>query len=102
MKHLVGKQITKKVGFMDDEVEIRKLSVAEVLEVQKLIEKNSKLKNQEESSMKLLTSVIKMAAPAAAELTSEDFNSFPIQELNALSEEILNYSGLGAGNTAGN
>jgi len=39
MKHLVGKKIGKKVSFMDDEVEILKLSVSEVLEVQKIIEK---------------------------------------------------------------
>ena len=102
MKHLVGKQIKKKVEFMDDEVEIRKLSVSEVLEVQKLIEKNQKLKNPEEGSIKLLSSVIKLAVPEAEELTPEDFQSFPIQELNSLSEEILSYSGLGGGAASGN
>jgi len=96
MKHLVGKKIGKKVSFMDDEVEILKLSVSEVLEVQKIIEKNSKLKNQEENSIKLLMTVIKLAVPDASELSEEDFKSFPIQELNTLSEEIMAYSGLGA------
>ena len=100
MKHLVGKKIGKKVSFMDDEVEILKLSVSEVLEVQKIIEKNSKLKNQEENSIKLLMTVIKLAVPDASELSEEDFKSFPIQELNTLSEEIMSYSGLGA--AAGN
>jgi len=40
--------------------------------------------------------VIKLAVPDASELSEEDFKSFPIQELNTLSEEIMAYSGLGA------
>jgi hypothetical protein len=98
MKHLVGKRITKKVPFMGDEVEIIKLSVGQVLEVQKLLNKSSKSKS-EESQVELIRDVVKLAVIGANELSNEDFKQFPLAELNELSEAIISYSGLG-GDTA--
>jgi len=94
MKHLVGKLITKKVPFMGDEVEIRKLSVKEVLEVQEIVKKASKDKS-EKSQLKLVQDVLKIAVTGANELSDEEFNGFPLGELSAVSEEILAYSGIG-------
>jgi hypothetical protein len=99
MKHLVGKEIIKKVPFMGDEVEVRKLTVGQVLEVQKIIQKSSKSKS-EDSQVELIRDVIKLAVVGADELTDDDFRQFPLQELNALSEEIINYSGLGGNQEA--
>jgi len=93
MKHLVGKVITKKTPFMGDEVEIRKLSVKEVLKVQDLTKAAAKSKD-ESSQLGLLKDVIQIAVVGADELTEEDFNNFPIGELNVLSNSILEYSGL--------
>ena len=95
MKHLVGKSLTEKVPFMGDEVEVKKLTVGEVMGLQKVIDKASKSKD-ETAQLKLLCDVIKIAVIGAEELTDEDFNTFPIQELTGLSEHIMRLSGLGA------
>ena len=101
MKKLVGKVISKKVPFMGDEVEIRKLSVAEVLKVQGLVKVAAKSK-MEDAQIGLLRDLSRLAVVGAAELSDEDFNTFPLQELNGLSTSILAYSGLGEESTEGN
>lgn len=93
MKNLVNKKLTKKVEFMGEEVEIRKLSISEIREIQKLVEKSSKSKS-EDAQLKLLKDVIRVAVVDAQELTDEDFDSFPLAELNELTNEALSYSGL--------
>lgn len=100
MKHLVGKIITKDFEFMDDKVSVRKLSVSEVLKVQDLVKKASK-KTDEASQLNLLKDVIRLAVVGADELSDEDFDTFPIGELNKLSNDILSFSGL-ADQSAGN
>jgi len=94
MKHLVGKVITKKVSFMSDEVEIRKMSVKEVMGVQELVKKANKSKS-DDSQLGLLRDLIRLAVVGAEEISDEDFNSFPIGELSDLSNEVLAFSGLG-------
>lgn len=90
MKNLVGKTQTKKIPFMDDEVEIRKLSVAEVMELQNVIKKAEKSND----GMKILREVLRVSVIGAQELSDEEFNSFPLADLTALSEQILEYCGL--------
>jgi hypothetical protein len=94
MKHLVGKVITKKVPFMGDEVEVRKMSVHEVMKVQDMVKKSNKSK-AEDAQIGLLRDVIRLAVIGAEEISDEDFNTFPIGELSDLSNEILAFSGLG-------
>jgi len=94
MKHLVGKVITKKYSFMDDEVEVRKLSVSEVFKVQELVKKSSK-KSDDASQLGLLRDVIRLAVVGAENLSDEDFDQFPLGELSNLSNNILAFSGLG-------
>lgn len=99
MKHLVGKVQTKKVAFMGDEVEIRKLPVSEILELQEHIQKASEAGDQ----LGLLRHVLRVAVIGADELTDEDFNTFPPSDLNGLVEEILEFCGLSSkGGEAGN
>lgn len=93
MKHLVGKQITESVEFLGDTVEVKKLSVSEVMGIQRLFNKSQKSK-AEDSQIQLLRDVIRIAVVDAEELTDEDFDSFPLGELNKLSEDILRISGL--------
>jgi len=100
MKHLVNKLITEKVPFMGDEVEVKKLSVLEVLQMQKLVEKANKSKG-DEAQITLLTSVVRLAVIGAKEITDEEFKSFPIAELSDLSNNIMRLAGLGD-TTAGN
>jgi hypothetical protein len=99
MKHLVGKSVTEKVPFMGDEVEVKKLTVGQVMSLQKLILAAAD-GGDENAQLKLLCDIIKIAVVGAEELTDEDFNTFPIQELTTLSEHIMRLSGLGG--TEGN
>ena len=102
MKHLVGKVQSKKVPFMGDEVEIRKLSIAEVLEMQTLINKAGKNK-KDSDQMDLLRGVLRLAVIGAEDMTDDEFSSFPPGDLNDLSEEIMEYCGLGEkGKESGN
>lgn len=92
MKHLVGKSMSKKVKFMGEDVTIRKLSVSQVMDIQ---EKSKVAEADENASMELLQYVISCAVDGASELSAEDFQTFPIDELSKLSNEVLGYSGLG-------
>jgi len=100
MKNLVGKVITQKTPFMGDEVEVRKLTVGQVIAMQDIIARANKVKGAE-GQIKLLRDIIRISVVGADELTDEDFSTFPISELNQLSEAILSISGLG-GSDAGN
>ena len=84
--------MTVKVHFMGDEVEVRKLTVAEIFDVQDIISKAGK---DEAGQMKLLQDVIRLAVVGAEEITEEEFKGFPIAELTKLSEQIMSVSGLG-------
>ena len=94
MKHLVGKKIVEKVSFMNDEVEVKKLTVSEVLHIQELIKK-AQNKKVEYDDMALIKDVVRMAVTGADEITDEEFNEFPVGELTALSSSILRIAGLG-------
>lgn len=100
MKHLVGKSITEKVDFMGEELQVKKLTVNEVFKIQDLIKK-SQNKKQDYDDISLIKDVIRMAVTGANEISDEEFNSFPVGELTALSESIMNIAGLGD-KTSGN
>ena len=79
---------------MGDKVEVRKLTVGQVMELQGII--NAANDSEDESAqLKLLCDIIKVAVVGADEITDEEFESFPIQELTGLSEHIMRLSGLG-------
>jgi len=90
MKNFVGRKMQKTVKFMGEDLKISKLLVSEVLEIQAL----AKI-TEETDGLNVLKTVIRSAAEGGKDLTDEDFNSFPIDELSKLSEEIMKYSGLG-------
>lgn len=97
MKDLVGKRINKKVGFMGTQVTINKLSVAEVVEIQQFANPvDSGEAKVEDRGIELLIMVIRKSCEEAAELTDEDFNTFPLDELSKLSDLIMAFSGMGA------
>lgn len=97
MKNLVNKVITESTMFMGEEVQVKKMSVAEVFKVQKLADKHGKAKNKEEGQMALLRDVLRLSVIGADELTDEEFNSFPVAELTELSDKVMSLSGLGSG-----
>jgi hypothetical protein len=91
IKGLVGRKMTKKVKFVGEDVTISKLSVSEVLEIQ---ESAKKAESSEETGFDLLKKVIRMSVEGATELSDEDFDSFPMDELSKLSSEIMKFSGI--------
>lgn len=89
---LVNKPIVKDVQFMDDTIQIRKLTVSQVLQIQeKAAAANG---DQANSGFEMIKTVIKMSVVDAAEASDEDFKSFPMDELTRLSNEIMVFSGI--------
>jgi hypothetical protein len=95
MKALLSKaNKTEKVKFMGTEtVEVRKLNVAQVREFQKLISKEDVEANQEKG-LDLQRYVIRAAVVGAEELTDEEMDSFPLDDLSKLVNEILTLAGV--------
>lgn len=91
MKSLVGQKMTKKVKFMNSDLTIQKLTVAEVLTIQ---EKAKAVEKDENEGFNVLKTVIRCAVEGAEDLSDEDFNSFPLEELSKLSTEIMKFSGI--------
>jgi hypothetical protein len=91
-KSLVGRKMSKEVKFMDAKVKISKLSVAEVLEIQK---EAKGLEENDEAGFGVLRTVIKSAVEGAEDLDDDAFAEFPMDELSKLSAEIMKYSGIG-------
>jgi len=92
MKNLVGKTMTKKYPFMGEQVEVRKLSLAQVEDIQAAAKSHE---GNDAASIEMLRKVIGLAVVGAEDLTVDDFKTFPIDELNKLSESVLEFSGLG-------
>jgi hypothetical protein len=88
MKKFIGKKLTKKVEFMDGEVEVRVLTVGDI----RAIEAKSKELGEEADQLEVLRFVLRMAVVDAEELTDEEFDGFPVTELTKLSESIMGMS----------
>ena len=91
IKDLVGKRVSRKVKFMNEDVTISKLSVAEVMAIQ---EQAKSTKENEEDTMSLLRLIVKSSVEGGNELEDKDFESFPMDELAKLSNEIMKFSGI--------
>jgi hypothetical protein len=91
IKSLVGKKMTKTVKFIGEDVKISKLNVAEVMQIQ---EKAKLLESDQTTGLDLLKKVIKLSVEGASDLTDQDFDSFPMDELSKLSNEIMKFSGI--------
>ena len=91
MKNLVGKSVTKKVKFMGEDIVIRKLSVAQVLSIQEKAKETAEADN----ALDVLQLILSLSVEGADELSAEDFASFPMDELNRLSQEVMKHSGVG-------
>jgi len=89
---LIGKKMTKVTKFMGEEVKISKLSVAQIMGVQ---EAAKTAENDEAKGFDILKTIIKASAEGADALTDEDFENFPMDELSKLSNEIMQFSGIG-------
>lgn len=93
IKALVGKKMTKNVKFIGEDIKITKLSVADVIDIQERAKNTGEDPN---NGFDLLKRIIKMSAEGASDLTDEDFQAFPMDELSKLSNEIMRFSGIAA------
>lgn len=93
MKHLVGKQMTRKVPFMGDEVEVKQLTVGQAREIEALTKEVNKLPEEDRDHVGLLHKVIRLAVVGAEELSDEELDGFPISELSTLSQSIMGDGG---------
>jgi hypothetical protein len=89
IKTLAHKPVTKKVKFMGADVDIHKLSIAQVLEVQSLAKEAT-----EEDTFSVMNKVLCLGIPDFNELTVDEFQSFPLEDLTKLSEEVMKFAGL--------
>jgi len=92
IKGLVGRKMTKNVKFMGEDVKISKLSVSEVMEIQ---ERAKALEKDGAEGFNILKTVIRASVEGAKDLTDQDFDNFPLDELSKLSNEIMRFSGIG-------
>jgi len=93
LKDLVGKRVSKQVKFMGENITVNKLSVNEVMDLQK---EGKDLNEDSPDGLKILRKIIRSSVVEAQELTDEEFNQLPVSDLAALSTEIMTYSGMGA------
>lgn len=92
IKGLVGKKMTMKTKFMNEDVTISKLSVAEVMAIQDSAKDSGE---SDDAGLNVLKKVITSAVEGASELTDDDFAAFPMDELSKLSTAIMKFSGIG-------
>lgn len=93
IRSLVGRRMTKSIKFVNEDVKISKLSVAEVIEIQDLA-KTVNESSDTKSGLELIKKVIRLSVEGASELTDTDFETFPMDELSKLSNEIMRFSGI--------
>jgi hypothetical protein len=92
IKSLVGKKITKKSKFMGETVLINKLTLNEVERIQ---EQAKTAGDNDALGFELLKTVIRISAEDGADLTDEDFAQLPLDEVTTLSNDIMEFSGMG-------
>jgi len=98
LRSLLSKAVTKKVAFMGDEVEIRKLTIAQVEGIQVFTKTASE--NSEGDIFASLKKILDEGVADFKELSMEEFKEFPLEELQALSTAVTEFSGLRAPATA--
>ena len=99
MKHIKIIDIKKTVKFMNQELEIRQLTVKGVKDLQIALDKNT---DATIDAIKTLAIIFKATVVGAEDMIDSDFEKFPIEPLTKLSNEILEFNGLGAGDDKGN
>ena len=90
----LGAKVTKKVKFMGQDLDITKLSISQVMQIQEQV-KTLEDSKSEEDNLRLLATVVKFGASDLVDLSQEEINSFAMDELTNLSTEIMKFSGLG-------
>lgn len=91
IKSLAGKRITRKTKFMNEEIEIQKLTIQEVRDMQEAVEASKA--DAENGGYMVLQKIVRMGVVGGDDLSDDDFNGFPMDELSKVSDEIMKFSG---------
>ena len=92
LRQLINNRQTKTVNFMREKIVINRLTLAECTEIQRLA-RELETENPDKA-FDLLKHVIRVGVPAADDFNDEDFENFPMADLNSLSDEVLRYAGM--------
>ena len=97
MKHLLGNQETKEIDFLGGKLVMRQMSVSDVKNLQeKLDKKTEKGKESSLDDVDTLFEILKVGVEGVADLTKEEFETFPMKALGDLVSEVMIYSGMKA------
>lgn len=99
MKHIKIVDITKKVSFLEQEVEVKQLTVKGVKDLQNALDTTKGADDL--GGLKTLSIIFKATVVGAEDMKDEEFELFPIQALTKLSNDILEFNGLGASDDKG-
>jgi hypothetical protein len=83
----------KKISFSGEQVEIKKLSAAHVLDIQAESKRLGETPSEQDNLSMMLT-IITLGCPEVAELERDEILQLPLDDLNKLSNEIMKHSGL--------
>jgi hypothetical protein len=89
----LGAKVFKEVEFVGNPLNIRKLTVKEVMQVQELAKALAN-DNSDEKNLELISYVITSGANDLHDVTKEEMLEFALDDLTALSNAIMEYSGL--------
>jgi len=94
MSRFANLKSIKKHKFVTLEIEISKLSTADVVEIQ---EQSREIENNgnDDDNLKLMMTVIRKGVTEMREMTDEELLALPMDDLSLLSAEIMKFSGLG-------
>lgn len=97
IKNFKNRRVSKTVKFMESDVVINKLTTQQVIAVQEAAETH---KGNAKAGLNLMIDVIKKGAPDfVGDAGEQDFYDIPLDELSKLSEEIMAFSGMTAGDS---
>lgn len=94
LKALVNKRAPKEITFMGEKVNIYKLTLNDINALQEI---SKEAADDDEGNLKSMRAVIRMAVEGGDEISDDEFNNFPLEDLNKLSTEILKHSGIDPG-----
>ncbi len=95
MKHLLKEgQLKREVPFMGGVIDVRKTTVRDLRDVQELAKTIDFTKDTEET-MQFVYNTLRRFVDGASDMTDEEFEEFPVEDLSGLIQTIL---GSGSGN----
>ncbi len=89
MKHLLTEeQMLREVPFMGGVIDVRKTTIRNLKDIQEST-KDINFEEDTEETMEFVYDTLRRFVVGAEDMTTEDFEEFPVDELSSLVEEII-------------